>query len=151
MAWFFCTQNVFWFSLQLLSEAFLIPWRTELDIIKHVHWSSCKVLIIVVHFIKTWIFSADFRKIRKCQFYNNQPSGRRFVSCGQTDGHVYKTKPTVAFRNFANTLLISHFSNNGATKHWQSNFSDINWNKTCTSSFTFSANLNQILFSKSLR
>ena len=88
MAWFFCTQNVFWFSLQLLSEAFLILWRTERDIITHVHWSSCKVLIIVVHFNETWIFSADFRKIRKCQFHNNPPSGRLFVSCGQTAGRT---------------------------------------------------------------
>ena len=70
---------------------------------------------------------------------------------GQTDGQVYKMKPTLAFRNFANALLIKHFSSTGATKHWHSNSSDINWNETCTNSFTFSANITKILLSKSLR
>jgi hypothetical protein len=34
---------VFWISLQLLSETFLILWDIERDMIKNVHWSSCKV------------------------------------------------------------------------------------------------------------
>jgi hypothetical protein len=35
------TQNVFWFSLQLLSQTFIILRRTERDMFKYVHWSSC--------------------------------------------------------------------------------------------------------------
>jgi hypothetical protein len=31
-----------------LSETFLIPRRTERDIIKNVYWSTCKVTVIVV-------------------------------------------------------------------------------------------------------
>ena len=41
---------VHWFSLQLLSETFLILRRTERDIIKTVYWCSCTVPIILVRF-----------------------------------------------------------------------------------------------------
>ena len=40
---------VFWFSLQLLSETFLIL-RTEREVIKNVYWSSCEVPFIIVRF-----------------------------------------------------------------------------------------------------
>ena len=42
------TKCVFWFSLQILSETFLILRRTERDIIKNVYWSSCEVPAIIV-------------------------------------------------------------------------------------------------------
>jgi hypothetical protein len=42
------TKCVFWFSLQLSSETFLILRRTEQDMIKKVNWSSCKVPVILV-------------------------------------------------------------------------------------------------------
>ena len=41
------TQNVFWFSLQILSETFLILRRIEWNII-NVHRSSCNVTFILV-------------------------------------------------------------------------------------------------------
>ena len=41
---------VFWFSLQLLSETFLIITRTERDITINVYRSSCEVPVIVVRF-----------------------------------------------------------------------------------------------------
>jgi len=44
------TKCVLSFSLQLLSETFLILRRNERDIIKNVYRSSCKVLVIVVRF-----------------------------------------------------------------------------------------------------
>ena len=44
------TKCVFLFSLQRLSETFLILRRTERDMIKNVYRSSCTVLVIVVRF-----------------------------------------------------------------------------------------------------
>jgi hypothetical protein len=42
------TKCVFWFSLQFLSETFLIIRRNEWDMIKKVYRSSCKVPVIRV-------------------------------------------------------------------------------------------------------
>jgi len=41
---------VFQFSLQLLSQTFLIVRRRERDVIIKVYWSSCKVHVIFVQF-----------------------------------------------------------------------------------------------------
>jgi hypothetical protein len=45
-----CTKCVFWFSLQLLSDTFLIPRRIRRDIIINVHRSSCNLHVILVRF-----------------------------------------------------------------------------------------------------
>jgi hypothetical protein len=39
------TQNIFWFSLQILSKIFLIQERIPRDIIINVHRSSCEVAL----------------------------------------------------------------------------------------------------------
>ena len=46
---------VFWFSLQLLSETFLILGRTERDIIKNVYRCSHKVHVVLV-----WLMNVEF-------------------------------------------------------------------------------------------
>jgi len=53
---------VFWFSLQLLSETFLILRRIQQDIITSVIMSSCKVPLLLSKFNQTLIFSPYFKK-----------------------------------------------------------------------------------------
>ena len=94
------TWNVFWFSLQLLSETFLILRETERDMIENVYRSSCKLPFILSDFNETWTFSTEFRK-------NTQISNFikiRSVEAGlfHADGQTDMTKLVVAFRNFAN-------------------------------------------------
>ena len=43
-------KYVFWFSLQLLSETFLILGRTERDMFKNLYSLSCKVLAVLIIF-----------------------------------------------------------------------------------------------------
>jgi len=53
---------VFWFSLQILSETFLIIRRIERDIIINVHGSSWNVPVIFVRFKWNWYFLDRFSK-----------------------------------------------------------------------------------------
>jgi hypothetical protein len=51
-------------------------------------------------FIKTFIFSTDFQKIKNIKFYENISSGSQVVSYGRTDGgtQTNMTNLIVAFR-----------------------------------------------------
>jgi hypothetical protein len=98
----------FWFSLQLLSQTFLILKRTEGDMIKNVYRSSCKLPFILVRFqwnlnfldkLSTNIQISNFKEIR--------PVGvevELFHPYRRTD----MTKLIVAFRNFANARKNNH-------------------------------------------
>ena len=67
---------VFWFSLQHLSERFLIRKRIERDIIVNVHTSSWKVLVILVRFNETLIFWDRYEKNPKVwNFMQIRPVG----------------------------------------------------------------------------
>jgi hypothetical protein len=93
------TKCVFWFSLRLFSETFLILRRTERAMIKIIYLSAYKYPLFLSSFNETWIFSTDFGKTLKCQV------SRKFVQwepccCMRTDRRTDMTK--VAFRNFAN-------------------------------------------------
>jgi hypothetical protein len=79
---------VFRFPLQLLSKTYVIVRR-------NVHWSSCKVPVILVRFE----FSRQiFEKYSNIKFHENPSSWSRAVPRGRTD----TTKQITAFRNFAN-------------------------------------------------
>ena len=72
------------FSLQLLYKAFLILSRTERDVIKYVHRSSCKVTVIVFRFKRNFYF----RKILISNFMKILPVGAElFRVDGWTDRH----------------------------------------------------------------
>jgi len=79
---------VFWFSLQLLSDTFLILRRNERDIIKNVYWSSCKVPLFLSEFNETWIFSTDFPKILKHKISWNSVHWEPSCSM-RKDGHTW--------------------------------------------------------------
>jgi len=71
-------------------------------------WSACKVHVILVIFLKTWIFWTDVLKIIK--FHENPFIGSRVVRCGQTDGQTWQSL-IVAFRNFASSSQIDWIHN----------------------------------------
>ena len=69
---------MFWFSVQFLSEKFLVIRRNERDVMKNVCWCSCKVLEF------SWQI---FEKSSNIKFHENSSSGSRDVPCGRTDRH----------------------------------------------------------------
>jgi len=84
------TQNVFWFSLQLLSETFVIVRWNERYMIKKYICLHVLHSLFLSDFNKNWIFSTDFPKILKYRM------SWKFVQCepscsmrtdGQTEGH----------------------------------------------------------------
>jgi hypothetical protein len=78
---------VFWFSLQLLSQTFLIPRRHQRDITINVHRSSCTVPVILCQTLMEIKFSIQiFEKYSKIKFHANPSGGSRvFRADRQTD------------------------------------------------------------------
>jgi hypothetical protein len=68
---------VFWFSQQLLSEAFLILSIIQRDITVHVKMSSCNIPVFLDRF---------FRKSSNFKFYQNPCSRSRMFPCERTEG-----------------------------------------------------------------
>jgi hypothetical protein len=98
---FLVIKCIFRFSLQLLSEVFLILRGIQRDTAMNVHRFSCNVPVILRDFHVTWIFSTNFRKILKYQL--SWKSVQWEPSCPMRTGEqIDVTKPTFAFRNFAN-------------------------------------------------
>jgi hypothetical protein len=89
-------HKMFQFSLQFLSETFIILKRNPRDIVMNVKPSSCKVPVISVTFKWNWTFWAGFLSARTADFYQNLSSGSRVVPSGRTD----MTK-LISFSNFA--------------------------------------------------
>jgi hypothetical protein len=59
------SKSVFLFSLQLLSETFLILRRIERDVITNVHRFSVKYPFFLSDLNETYLFSTDFLKLLK--------------------------------------------------------------------------------------
>jgi len=88
---------VFQFSLQVLSEAFIIRERNEQDVVFTLSTCySCPILM------KLEFSRRIFKKYSNIKFQENPSSGSRVVPCGQTAGHTDMTKLTVALRTFVN-------------------------------------------------
>ena len=87
------TKCVFWFPLQLLSEAFLILRRTERDMIKMYIGLHVKYPLFLSDFNEIWIFSIYFEKYKNIKFHEYPSSVNGVVPWGQTDkqtdGHTY--------------------------------------------------------------
>ena len=96
------TKCVFWFSLQRLSETFLILRRNERDTIENVCRCSCKVPDILFRSYWHFIFLARFlQKVPKCKI--SWKSLQCESSCSmRADRRTDMTNQIVAFRNFAN-------------------------------------------------
>ena len=110
---------MFWFCLQILSEAFLILRRTERDVMKNVYWSSCEVpvflgqILMKLEFLrqifeKYWNIAFHKKSVQfepSCSMRpDRQTDGRTDRETDrQTDGRTDMSKLIVVFRNFANT------------------------------------------------
>jgi hypothetical protein len=95
---------VFWFSVQLLSETFLILRRIQQDIIINIHRSSCKVPVILVRF--WWNLNLLDRVSKNTQvsnFMKIRPVGAELFHADRQTDRQTDMKLTVAFRNFAKT------------------------------------------------
>ena len=78
---------MFWFSVQLLSETFLVLRRIQRDTTTNVHRCSRKVPLFLSDFNETCLFSTDFRSILKYQISWNPYRGSRAVRYGRTERH----------------------------------------------------------------
>jgi hypothetical protein len=89
-------KYVFWFSVQILYETFLILRRTEHDMIKNVYWSSHKVPIILVIFkLKENPFKRLLKHTQISNFMKIHPMGaelfhvdRRMDRHDKTNSHL---------------------------------------------------------------
>jgi hypothetical protein len=80
---------VFWFSIQIISETFIIQGRIFQDTVISLHRSSCKVQVFLIRCYGNFSFVCRFiKKYSYTKFHENPSSGNRVVPCGQTDGRT---------------------------------------------------------------
>jgi hypothetical protein len=97
----FNIKYAFWFSLQILSETFLILRRNEREMITHLCWSSCKVPAILARFSWKLNFLDKFsEKTEICTqtFMKPHPVGAElFHADWWTDGHEANSRSSQFF------------------------------------------------------
>ena len=102
---------MFWFSLQLLSETFLILRGNERDMMKNVYWSSCTVPVILVrYYCNLYVLERFSKNSEISHFMKIRPMGAELLHEGRRAGGRAKaqtdmTKLIVAFRNLAHTPI----------------------------------------------
>jgi len=96
-------QRVFWFSLQLSCEKFLILRRIQREANINVYKSQVKYHLFLLDFNKAWIFSTDFRgkKNSDIEFHENPSSGNKPFHKDERAGGQARRSLRIAFRNFA--------------------------------------------------
>ena len=106
---------MFGFSLQLLSETFLILRRTGLDMITNVYRCSCELpyRYSCQILMKSEYFGQFFDKNSNVKFYDNPSRGSRICPCGRTDEWTEMTKLRCQFcliiqRPYTITLNFRH-------------------------------------------
>jgi len=123
---------VFWFSVQLLSQKFLILRIIQVRYVINVHRSSCKVLLCLSDLNDTSTFSTNLKKnTQTSNFMKIHPVGAEVF---HADGHTGMTKPRVTFCNFVNTpttgiqqIYKAIFNSNKSTNQMQQFHKFINW------------------------
>jgi hypothetical protein len=82
-------HETFWFSLQILSAAFIMLRIIERDITKMYIRIHIKYLWFLLDFDETWIFATYSRKIHNIKFYENPSIGSWVVPFWQTDRQIW--------------------------------------------------------------
>jgi hypothetical protein len=96
---FLNTKCLFWFSLQLLSETFIILSRIQRDIIINVLRCSSKTPVVCQILVKFEQSRQICEKSSSIKFHENPSSGSQIVPCGQT----VMTKVIIAVGSFADS------------------------------------------------
>jgi hypothetical protein len=102
------TQNIFWSSLHLLSETFLVLRRTPRGMIKNLYLYSYKVPLMLVRFYWNLLFFNRFPKYTHFQWE---------TSFFHADRLMHMTKLMIIFRNFAKESKSIKQINCSSTKH----------------------------------
>ena len=100
---------VFWFTLQMVHETFLILRRLRRNII-NVHRSSCKVPAVLLDLHEALIFATDFGKIFKCEISRKSVLwGAEFSHADrETDGRTDRRAGRQAWRSSRNFSPLTH-------------------------------------------